>query len=337
MDLSICVVNWNVRDYLGNCLQSIYNNTNGLSFEVIVVDNHSKDGSREMVREKFPQVKLIENQRNLGFPTANNQAIKEAKGRYLLFLNPDTVVFPSTLEGMVEFMDRYPEAGIATCTKINSEGSQILQGFHPLSLGFFATLRYISWRHLFQKFPHQTIIKNRFLTSLMLFSPKIEQDTFPFEVNFAAGCFLMVRQEIIRQIGSFDERFFHYFDDNDFCYRVKKQGWKVYYHPGFKIMHFIQKSMEQWDSNSQLEIKNFSHLLFYRKYKGKIKLFLWVLGKIILIFLIVCVRLIFNPIPSKIKFTPIKEEVTVGAVILSHIRNLFRVLMGISPRFSQYE
>ena len=339
MNLSICIVNWNVKDYLEDCLESIYNNTNGFSFEVIVVDNHSKDGSREMVKEKFPRVKLIENQRNLGFPAANNQAIRQSIGKHLLFLNPDTVILPGTIQGIVEFMDTHPDAGIASCRKVEPDGGQIQEDYHPFSLRFLAKLRYTFWNELAKKFPRNTIVKNRLLDSfLFFFNPKTHQNESPFQIDFVQGSFLMTRQEIFKQVGLFDQRFFHYGDDDDFCYRVRKQGWKVYFCPEFKIIHFIQKSMGQWDQKSQTDIKNFCSLLFYRKHKGKIKLFLWVIGRIILVFLIACVYLIFNLIPPKIKSTPIiKEKTSLKIIILSHIKNLFKVLMGISPSLRQYE
>ena len=164
MDLTISMVSWNVKEYLNNCLKSIYDTVNNLSFEVIMVDNNSNDGTAQMVKNQFPFIKLIENKRNCGFAVANNQAIKQASGKYILLLNPDTIILPGTIEGMVHFMNSHPKAGISSCRKIDQNGNQdpidlVIGKYEPFSFEFRKFFKEAILIRLSNLLPNSKIIK----------------------------------------------------------------------------------------------------------------------------------------------------------------------------------
>jgi hypothetical protein len=215
MDVSIIVVAWNVRELLGHCLRSVYQETRGIEFEVIYVDNGSVDGSLEMVRQEFPQARIIANKDNKGFIRANNQAIEVANGRYVLLLNSDTIVLENAIAKTLGFADQHPEAAVVGCRVLNPDRTLQESCFR-----FYSTLNMlldVSW--LSRAFP-----RNK------LFGRKIyggwDYDTTR-EVDVVVGCFSLVRMAAIRQVGVMDERFFVYGDDIDWCYRFVKAGWKV--------------------------------------------------------------------------------------------------------------
>jgi GT2 family glycosyltransferase len=226
MDVSIIVVAWNVRELLGNCLRSVYQETRGIEFEVIYVDNGSVDGSLEMVRQEFPQVRIIANKDNKGFIRANNQAIEVANGRYVLLLNSDTIVLENAIAKTLGFADQHPEAAVVGCRVLNPDRTLQESCFR-----FYSTLNMlldVSW--LSRAFP-----RNK------LFGRKIyggwDYDTVR-EVDVVVGCFSLVRMAAIRQVGVMDERFFVYGDDIDWCYRFVKAGWKVQFTPAGQIIHY---------------------------------------------------------------------------------------------------
>jgi len=228
VDLSIIILNYNTRDFLRDCLQSIQKAaTNGFRWEVIVVDNASSDGSPAMVRKEFPGVKLIVNRKNLGFAAGNNRGILQAQGRYLLLLNPDTKVFPETLKTMIKFMDDHPRAGAATCRLELLDGrldDACHRGF-PTPWNAFA-----HFSGLAKIWP-----KNKWLTGYSLtYLPQNK----PHEIDSACGAFLLIRRQAGEEVGWLDENYFWYGEDLDFCYRLKKKGWKVFFVPGVKTIHY---------------------------------------------------------------------------------------------------
>ena len=252
MELSISIVNWNVKGYLRRCLKSIYGSIENVSFEVIVVDNNSNDGIAEMLKNEFPYVKLIENKKNLGFAGANNQAIKQAKGKYILLLNPDTFILPGTIEGIVHFMNAHPEAGISSCRKVDRNRKQ---DSLDLAIGKYNPFSFLKSHSSF-KIAILSCCSNLFINSKILkralFNSCILRLDFnlcnknkPVEVNVAWGCFMMIRKELLKQIGEFDERFFFAVEDMDFCYRAKEAGWKIYFHPQYEIIHLGDPCMVQ--------------------------------------------------------------------------------------------
>jgi hypothetical protein len=218
--LSVVVVSWNVKPQLKNCLNSILGEKLK-DFEVIVVDNASSDGSPQMVERDFPQVKLIKNNQNLGFSKANNQAIKISQGEYILLLNSDTVIQPGAIQKMVNFMDKNKRVGALGCKVKNPDGT--LQD----SCGRFPSLSAIMATKIHR------LSKGLLLKSLASHQvADIEK-----EVDWITGASLMVRREAIEQVGLLDEAIFMYFEDTDWCYRIKKSGWVVKVTPEAEIIH----------------------------------------------------------------------------------------------------
>lgn len=233
MDLSIIVVNYNTRELTLNCLRSLYLIQSAFTFEVILVDNGSEVGSLQTIREMFPQVRLISNLSNLGYSKANNQGIQIAKGRYILLLNSDTIVEPDTLETMIRMMDERSQVGASGCKVVLTDGTldkACRRGF-PTPLTTFYYVSGIS--RLFPKSPYFNSYHMEYLS---------EDDAYP--VDCLVGAFMMVRREVIDQVGMLDERFFMYFEDTDWCYRIQKAGWINYYYPKTKITHFKRGSSQ---------------------------------------------------------------------------------------------
>src|ERR1017187_9918690 len=226
MDVSIIVVAWNVRELLGNCLRSVYEQTKGIEYEVIYVDNGSADGSVEMVRKEFLQTRIIENKDNKGFIRANNQGIEIATGRYVLLLNSDTIVLENAIARTVQFADAHPEAAVVGCRVLNPDGSLQDNCFR-----FYSTLNMILdvlW--LSRAFPRNKWFGRKAYGGWDYDSVR--------EVDVVVGCFSLVRMKAIQQVGMMDERFFVYGDDIDWCYRFVKAGWRVLFNPAGQIIHF---------------------------------------------------------------------------------------------------
>ncbi len=234
MDLSIIIVNWNVRELLEKCLVSIFKDPPRKIFEIIVVDNASCDGSPEMVKEKFPQVKLIKNKENLGFARANNQAIEQSEGRYVLLLNPDTIALSGALDNLVDFMETHPEAGAVAPRLLNPNGSP-----QPSCLSF-PTLAAMGIRAVFIEglWPNNPISRQYLMRN---FNYQSEA-----EVDQPMGAALMVRRAALDKIGFFDESSFMFFDEVDLCFRLKKAGWKIYFTPKSEVIHFLSQSINRW-------------------------------------------------------------------------------------------
>lgn len=228
VDVSIIIVNWNTIDFLRNCLKTVFDDTKEVHFEVIVVDNGSTDGSVEMVKTEFPQVKLIGNGTNKGFPAANNQGIAIATGRYVLLLNSDTLVIDSAVQKLIRFADEHPEAG--------AFGGAILCTDRTVDPLCFRK-RFDAWT-AWDEYLLLHSLRYRLLP------PRLEIR----EVDVLIGAYMMVRQEAIAQIGGLDERFFLSAEDIDWAMQVKAAGWKVYFYPGSRIIHFGSQSFKKsWD------------------------------------------------------------------------------------------
>ena len=233
-DITVSIVNWNTRDELRECLDDIFSQV-GVSIEVIVVDNASSDGSTEMVRTEFAdRVTLITNTANLGFGAGHNAAMGYASGRYVLFLNPDCrIPDANTLAAMTDYLDQNPDIGMMGPKLTNPDGS--LQ----FSARRFPTMLAAVFRHtIFGKlFP-----KNRFVRDYMMTDWAHDQVT---DVDWLSGSVLMVRREVLEQIGVFDERFFMYCEDVDLCKRAHQAGWRVVYNPMAHVVHRIGASSDQ--------------------------------------------------------------------------------------------
>jgi O-antigen biosynthesis protein len=251
VDVSVIVVNYNVRDFLEQTLRSVFRASDGLDVEVIVVDNNSIDHSVEMVRSEFPGVRVIANDRNVGFGAANNQAIRESLGRYLFILNPDTIVREDTLRTMVDFMDSRPEAGAVGCKILNPDGTFALESRRAFPTPSVALYRMLGLGRLF---PHSPRFGRYNMTHL-----PIDQVA---EVDALSGSCMLVRSaslslsrkeaENLKALGVdpalapgdgsgaglFDEDFFMYGEDLDWCFRIQKSGWKIFYTPDTQIVHY---------------------------------------------------------------------------------------------------
>jgi len=239
LDLSIVIVSYNSKRFLKNCLRSIYENLGVSNFEVIVVDNSSQDGSVSMLKEEFPQVKIIENQKNLGFARANNQALKKCQGKYILLLNPDTELFSTTLDQMLFFMDQHPDAGalgIRTWSdpqKTFQWGADIL--LTPILFIFEFTL-------LGKLFPQNRIFKKCWEADRKIF----DCQSYSLVETIDGDC-LLVRKEILEEVGFLDEDFFMYYEDLDWCRRIKEKGWSLYYLAEAEVVHYAWKSSSNRD------------------------------------------------------------------------------------------
>jgi O-antigen biosynthesis protein len=211
VDLSIIIVNYNVKVFLQNLLDSINKASANLQTEIIIVDNASDDGSVEFLREKYPSVKLIINKTNLGFGKANNLALREAKGKFILLLNPDTIVAEDTFIKMIEFFNQTPEAGLAGCKILNPDGTLQL----PCRRSFPGPwTSFTKVTGLSSLFPKSRIFARYNLTYLD------ENETY--EVDAISGSFMMMKKEVYDKVGGFDEQFFMYGEDLDLCYRIQK-------------------------------------------------------------------------------------------------------------------
>jgi GT2 family glycosyltransferase len=227
VDLSICIVSYRSRALLGDCLVSIYQTTKNILFEVIVVDNNSQDGTIEMVQEKFPNVRLIMNAYNADFVRGTNQALKKSAGRYVLWLNNDTLVLPGALDALVNFMDSNPDCGICTPKVVNRDLTLQKQCRRSFATPWDVFCYFSGLSRLFSK-------SSLFARYLMTY--KAEDEVH--ETDAVSGCCLLARREVMNQIGLIDERFIIYQDDADYCFRARRAGWKVYYYPKAQIIHF---------------------------------------------------------------------------------------------------
>ncbi|HTY13715.1 MAG TPA: glycosyltransferase family 2 protein [Candidatus Omnitrophota bacterium] len=236
-DLSIIIVNYNNRAILEACLSSIYSSTHKTSFEIILSDNGSKDGSQEMIRSKFQKVKLIENGENLGFIKATNIGLRSFAGRYAMLLNDDTVVHDGAFDRMVEFMDKTRDAGACSPMLLNTDGTVQHQGG--------------------------------------LFGKKFWKSEVPVKIGFAIGACLLVRREVVEKVGLLDEKLFFYNDDIDWCLRIRKAGYSIYFLPDARVTHYGGYSSKRV-FNRRLFVEGFrGGLYFCRKHYGVISYLLY--------------------------------------------------------------
>lgn len=274
-ELSIVLVCWNNKDYLDPCLESLYQSQLESKFDVIVVDNGSTDGSQEMLHQKYPQVKLIQNDRNMGLGKASNQGIEATQGEFILLLNNDTIVNKKALDSMVRLMREKPEAGAVGCKLLNGDGS-FQSGFGGFS-------------NLLEEFLIAIQIGERIWPGY----PLQGDSTTTRTVGWMSSACLLVRRKTLDQIGLLDESYFIYGDETDLQYRMKKAGWKAYYIPDATIIHFGGRSMNRWKRRRMVYR---GKMLFYKKNYGGIttailRLMLGILSAIK--FLIWCILWIF--------------------------------------------
>lgn len=257
MDLSVIIVSWNAKAFLIKCLQSVMQETAQYETEIIVVDNASTDGSVELVQERFPTVKLIRNDANLGFAKANNIGIKQSSGKYICLINSDIEVLEDCFSKMIAYMKQNPEVGIL--------GPQILdvnKNIQRSTMGFPTV-----WNTFCRALALDTLFPKSRLCSgyLMTFC---SHNTIS-EVDILNGCFWMVRREALKQVGLLDERFFIYAEDKDWCKRFWDAGWKVVYFPHAQAIHYGGASSSQSPIRFYIEMHR-ANLQYWKKHHGRL-------------------------------------------------------------------
>ena len=250
VDISIVIVNWNTKALLQNCLNSVYETVRDITFEVIVVDNASHDGSVAMLREEFPQVTLIENTVNRGFGAANNQGFGIMKGRYALLLNTDTVLTENAVHELFSFMETQPGTAMACGQLLNEDGSkQNSIASFPTLLSLLANTTLLEYlfpvRHPSKRYVHRE----------------------PVEVDSGIGACLLIRKKAIDEVGMFDERYFFFFEETDWALQMRSAGWKVYHVPSACIYHLQGQSIGG-NIRSRIEFYR-SRYQFFRKWKSR--------------------------------------------------------------------
>jgi GT2 family glycosyltransferase len=238
MELSVIIVNYNVKHFLEQCLHSVLKASKTVSTEIFVVDNNSVDGSTQLVKEKFPQVHLIENKVNAGFSKANNQAIRLAKGKYILLLNPDTVVEEDTFTKIIRFMDEHPDAGGLGVKMIDGKGDFLPESKRGLPTPWVAFCKMFGLSKLFPKSKKFGKYHLSYLN---------ENDTH--EVEVLAGAFMLMRKETLEKVGLLDETFFMYGEDIDLSYRITQGEYKNFYFPETTIIHYKGESTKKGSLN----------------------------------------------------------------------------------------
>ena len=270
MLLSVVIVNYNVKAFLKQCLQSVAQSRGlewGKDFEVFVVDNRSADGSVEMLREEFPQVRLIANKENLGFAKANNQAIRQSDARYVLLLNPDTLVEPDTLKKCLDFMESHGEAGGLGVKMIDGQGRFLKESKRGLPTPRTAFYKISG---LCRAFPRSERFASYYMGHL---DPEEVH-----EVEILSGAFMLLRQETLNQVGLLDETFFMYGEDIDLSYRILLGGYKNFYFPQTRIIHYKGESTKKGSLNYVLVFYKAMEI-FAEKYfsKGRYRFYIPIL------------------------------------------------------------
>lgn len=251
MKLSIVIVSYNVRSYLEQCLQSVKQALEGIEGEVFVVDNRSDDDSVETVRTKYPWVRLIENPENMGFSRANNIAIRESIGEYVLLLNPDTIVEKDTLREVLRFMEEHPKAGGAGVMMHHADGSVAPESRRALPTPWVSCLKMLGFT------------KRYYMSHLPWDKPG--------RIEVISGAFCFLRRNALDQVGLLDEDFFMYGEDIDLSYRLLKGGWENWYLP-YPITHFKGKSTQKSDYR-YVHIFYKAMLIFFRKHYSHLSVF----------------------------------------------------------------
>jgi hypothetical protein len=272
IDLSVVIVNWNVKALLAKCLRSLMDAPgwqlippdgeaaapDGRAMEIWVVDSASSDGSAEMVRQDFPGAGLIANTENVGFTRGNNQGIARCRGRAILLLNPDTEVLGDALGVMLEYLDAHPDAGVAGPRITTPDG-----GVQPSRRRFptYATA-FVESTCLQQWFPRHPLLARYYMWDA---PDDREQD-----VDWLEGACLLARTEAVQQVGGLDERFFMYSEELDWCQRIKAAGWRVVYLPQAQILHYGGKSSDQVAAAKHIHFQR-SKIAYYTKYFGRFR------------------------------------------------------------------
>ena len=250
MLLSIIIVNYNVKYFVEQCLRSVYRAIDGMEAEVFVVDNHSRDGSVAYLRERFPQVTLIDSNHNLGFARANNMAIRQAEGKYVLLLNPDTFVGEDSIRRVVEWMETHPQAGGAGAMMHNADGERAMESRRALPTPMVSLQKMLG-------------------RSKRYYMSHLSWDE-PGRIEVMSGAFCMLRREVLQRVGLLDEDFFMYGEDIDLSYRITKGGYENWYVPA-PIVHYKGESTHK-SSFRYVHVFYQAMLIFFRKHYSHLSL-----------------------------------------------------------------
>ena len=299
MDVSIIIVNWNTKRLLLECLSSVFKTINKLSFEIWLVDNASGDGSVEAVKQNYPDVKIIQNKKNLGFAAANNIALERMIGQYALLLNTDTILTNGAVEHLFDFVEKNQDAGMACGQLLNQDGSK---------------------QNSIANFPGiLSLLCNESLLQILFprkFPGKRREYKKPVEVDSCIGACLMVRKKAMDEVGLLDKRYFFFFEETDWAYRMKQAGWKIYFVPSAGIFH-IQGQTVGHNASSRIMFYR-SRYIYFKKWHPRSYPF---------VRLIIFVRLLINTILSLVvavvtlgMYAGIKKKLSVySRLILWHL------------------
>lgn len=266
--VTIVIVTYNSSEYLVKCLDSIYASNTKSNYEIIIIDNASRDNTYDIVSPMYPDAVFIKNDENNGFAYANNQGIALAKGKYLLLLNPDTLIMNNAIDVMVDFLESNNNAGACGCKVLNDDGS--LQpsffGFPTLIKEVGHLLRIDRMQWLYGIIKSSKLLAKLALTNLVV----LNSADSVIEVDYLLGACLMMKASVIEKVGPLDEKIFMYIEDTEICYRIKASGYGVYYVPQGEIVHFGGKSSATDDQRMLMEYTR-SRLYFYSKCYGALK------------------------------------------------------------------
>lgn len=264
LHVSIIIVSWNTCEITCNCLRSIFDQTSELEYEVIIIDNNSSDNSVAAIEESFPQVQIIANKNNVGFGKANNQGMQIAKGGYFLLINSDTIVLDNAIKKTYDFATKHLEAGVVGCRVLNSDMS-----LQPTCYMFPSILN----RIIFISGTYKIFKKNRFFGREQM--TWWNRDTAK-EVDVVTGCFMLLPRKVYEETAGFDERFFMYCEETDWCWRIKNAGWKCLFTPDGVIIHLGGASAAKYGPR-RAKIKDDSTIKFMYKHWTKKKAFIGVI------------------------------------------------------------
>jgi GT2 family glycosyltransferase len=254
MKLSIVILCWNDLDVIGNCLRSIYAGTHSTQFEVIVSDNGSTDGGVDFIRQNYSEVRVVENHANLGFSKGNNVGIRGSRGELVLILNPDTIIPEGALDKWVRFIDQHPEAGAFGCRILNPNGT--FQGIprpFPTLLGLWIAALFLR--------PF-AVLSKKFVSDVYV-GWKGESEKV---VDWVCGACFIVRGDLVRKLGGFDEQFVYQFEETDLCRRIWKAGYRIVYTPEVTITHLGGQSTKEYPLPFELERYRNAYRYFYKYY-----------------------------------------------------------------------
>ena len=263
MKLSVVIVNYNVKFYLEQCLRSLYLSAEGIEMEVFVVDNNSSVGSIAYLRERFPNVRYIENKDNKGFSKANNQAIREAKGEFVLLLNPDTLLTGRTLKDCLSLLDSDPQAGAAGVAMCGADGRFALESRRALPVPWTSLCKMTGLTRLFPR----TRLFGRYYMQFL--DPKQSN-----RIEVISGAFMMIRHEALNQVGLLDEDFFMYGEDIDLSYRLLKGGWQNWYVPT-PILHYKGESTQKSSFKYVYNFYNAMLIFINKHYRNRYHFFVY--------------------------------------------------------------